>query len=377
MKKLRDRPWYSLAVSICIGVILFVVLIRIGSIFDGIATFIGFFSTVFLGAVIAYIINPLGKLYRDKLFCKLKKEGVKTALGNMLAFVTVIIFLVIFGLTVVPQMIESIKLFASNLDGYAAGLQKTLVAFGVSSNIIDLNEFVSSSSDLINTVTKLLSDNISTVLSATASLGKTLGTIFIAFLLSMYFLAEKDRLVKGGKRFLKALCKDKYDDVKYVIKKSDYILSRYIVFNILDAIVVGIVNAIFMAIVGLPYIGLVSMVVAVMNLIPTFGPIIGGAIGAFLLLLVKPWYAVVFIIFTLILQMVDGYILKPKLVGDSVGVSGLWVLIGVIVGGKMFGIVGILLCIPAVAILDMLYSDFLLPWLEKGGTSEDSADGNN
>jgi predicted PurR-regulated permease PerM len=107
------------------------------------------------------------------------------------------------------------------------------------------------------------------------------------------------------------------------------------------------------------------MVVAVTNLIPTFGPIIGGAIGAFLLLLVEPWYALVFIIFTLILQNIDGYILKPKLVGDSVGVSGLWVLIGVIVGGKMFGIVGILLAIPGVAILDMLYGEFLLPWLEK------------
>ncbi|MBR5649541.1 AI-2E family transporter [Pseudobutyrivibrio sp.] len=377
MKKFRDRPWYSLAVSICIGVILFVALIRIGDILDGIGTFVGFFSTVFLGAVIAYIINPLGMLYRRKLFGKLKNEGVKAALGNFLAFVTVIIFLVIFGLTVVPQLIESIKLFASNLDGYAAGLQKTLVAFGVSSNIIDLNEFVTSSSDLIATITKLLSENISTVLSATASIGKTLGTIFIAFLLSMYFLAEKDKLVRACKRFLKALCKDKYDDVKYVIKKSDFILSRYIVFNILDAIVVGIVNAIYMAIVGLPYIGLVSMVVAVMNLIPTFGPVIGGAIGAFLLLLVKPWYAAVFIIFTLILQMVDGYILKPKLVGDSVGVSGLWVLIGVIVGGKMFGIIGILLCIPAVAILEMLYSDFLLPWLERGLTSEESSEENN
>ena len=139
----------------------------------------------------------------------------------------------------------------------------------------------------------------------------------------------------------------------------------------------GIVNAIFMAIVGLPYIGLVSMVVAVMNLIPTFGPVIGGAVGAFLLLLVKPWYAVAFIIFTLILQMVDGYILKPKLVGDSVGVSGLWVLIGVIVGGKMFGIICILICIPAVAILEMLYSDFLLPWLERGLSSEESSEENN
>jgi predicted PurR-regulated permease PerM len=161
------------------------------------------------------------------------------------------------------------------------------------------------------------------------------------------------------------VCKDKYDDVAYVLKRSDRILNRYIVFNLLDAFIVGIVNAIFMTIVGLPYIGLVSMVVAVTNLIPTFGAFIGGALGAFLLLLVQPWYAVAFIIFTFVLQTVDGYILKPKLVGDSLGVSGLWVLIGVIVGGKMFGMIGILLAIPGVAILEMLYLEFLLPWLEK------------
>lgn len=364
MKKFSEKPWYSLAVAISIGVVIFVLLIRIGNVIDGIGTFIGFFSTVFLGAVIAYIINPLAVFYRNKLFGKMKKEGLKTVFGNLLAFLTVIVFLVYFAFTVVPQLISSVTTFANNLDDYAKGLQKTIDTLGVS-EMVDLSFLTTSTSDMVNTVTKFLGDNMSTILSATAGVGKALGTLFIAFLLSIYFLAEKDNLKGGVIRFLKAVCKGKYEDVKYVLKRSDYILSRYIVFNIIDSLIIGIVNAIFMGLVGLPYIGLVSMVVAVTNLIPTFGPIIGGSIGAFLLLLVEPWYALAFIVFTLILQNIDGYILKPKLVGDSVGVSGLWVLIGVIVGGKMFGIIGILLAIPGVAILSMLYSEFLLPWLEK------------
>ena len=119
-----------------------------------------------------------------------------------------------------------------------------------------------------------------------------------------------------------------------------------------------------MVIVGMPYVGLVSVVVAITNLIPTFGPVVGGAIGAFVLLLVKPWHAAVFLVFTLILQTCDGYILKPRLFGSSLGVSGLWILIGVIVGGRMFGVGGILAAIPAVAILDHVYRELFLPWLE-------------
>ena len=142
------------------------------------------------------------------------------------------------------------------------------------------------------------------------------------------------------------------------------ILKRYIVFNLLDSLIVGGANAIFMAIVGMPYVGLVSFVVAIANLIPTFGPVIGALIGGFVLLMVNPWHALAFLIFTFILQTVDGYILKPKMFGDSLGVSGLWILVGVIVGGRAFGVVGILLAIPGVAILDFLYQEYFLPWLE-------------
>ena len=120
-----------------------------------------------------------------------------------------------------------------------------------------------------------------------------------------------------------------------------------------------------MMIMGMEYAGLITFVVALTNLIPTFGPLIGGAFGAFILLLVKPIHVLFFLGFTLLLQFLDAYFIKPKLFGDSLGVSGLWILIGVIVGGNMFGIVGILLSIPMVAILSFLYSRYLLPWLEK------------
>ncbi|MBR5637992.1 MAG: AI-2E family transporter [Pseudobutyrivibrio sp.] len=371
MKKFKDQPWYSLTVSICIGVILFVILIRINSVLNGIGTFLSFFSTVFFGAVIAYIINPLAMLYRNKLFGKLKNEKIRAALGNALAFLSVIVFLVFIGVMVIPQLIDSVKIFAKNFNGYVDGLQKTLAAIGVSNSTLDLSSFVNSSTDLLNNIKTLASKNMDTIMSTTADFGKSVGQAFISFLLSIYFLAEKDKLKSGGRRFLKALFKGQFDKVEYVIKQSDKILNCYIVYNLIDAMIIGIVNAIFMTIVGLPYIGLISVLVAVFNIIPTFGPAIGAVIGGFLLLLVEPWYAVAFLIFTAVLQTLDGYVIKPKLFGDSLGVSGLWILIGVVAGGKMFGVIGILLAIPMVAILDMLYHKFLLPFLEEKNEKDD------
>lgn len=158
---------------------------------------------------------------------------------------------------------------------------------------------------------------------------------------------------------------DKYGGVSTFLKKCDTICSRYIVFNMIDSLIIGTVNAIFMTFLGMQYMGMISFVVGITNLIPTFGPLIGTVIGGFVLLMVNPLHSLIFIIFTLILQIVDGYILKPRLFGDSLGVSGLWILMGIIVGGNMFGILGILLAIPCVAISDFIYGSYIIPSLEK------------
>ncbi|MBQ2063735.1 MAG: AI-2E family transporter, partial [Firmicutes bacterium] len=125
-----------------------------------------------------------------------------------------------------------------------------------------------------------------------------------------------------------------------------------------------IANFIFMTVLGMEYAGMISVIVALTNLIPTFGPIVGGVLGAFILLMVRPFHALLFLAFTVGLQFLDGYVIKPRLFGNTLGVSGLFILIGVVVGGNMFGILGILLAIPVVAIIDLIYSSYLMPWLE-------------
>ena len=365
MKSIKNKPWYNNAVSLSIAVILFVLLTHWTGFRQSVGTFLRYFSPVVLGAIIAYIVNPLAMFYRRTLFYWIKKERAGNFLSDLLAFVTVILFLVFLLLMLVPQLIESVATFAGNLDGYVASLRGMLDSLGVSATALDLDRFISSSEALIETVTEFLKKNLSVILSTSVGVGKSAVQFLISFLLSIYLLADKSRLKKGSQRFLTAVLGGaKYEKLAKVLRRCHSILKRYIVFNLLDSLIVGGANAIFMAIVGMPYVGLVSFVVAIANLIPTFGPVIGALIGGFVLLMVNPWHALAFLIFTFILQTVDGYILKPKMFGDSLGVSGLWILVGVIVGGRAFGVVGILLAIPGVAILDFLYQEYFLPWLE-------------
>ena len=197
------------------------------------------------------------------------------------------------------------------------------------------------------------------------SAGKEVFQWVVAFILSVYLLFGKEKLKKGSVRLIKAIFGDRRaDEIITLFGRCNGICNRYVVFNILDALLVGTLNAIFMSVTGMQYAGLVSIVVALTNLIPTFGPIIGGVTGAFILLMVKPVHALIFLIFTLVLQFCDGYIIKPRLFGDSLGISGLWILVAILAGGSMFGIAGILLAIPAAAIIDLLYGEYLLPWLE-------------
>ena len=365
MKRLKEKPWFNYAVAACIAVILYVVLTHLPGVRKATGTFLGYCRPVILGCVIAYLINPLSKLYSRSIFRRIKKDHTKETVSNVLAFVTVILFLALLLLILIPQLIESVSLFVANLDGYAASVNDMLNRIGVSASTLNLDHVITSSEAILETVTDYIKNNLNTILSMSVSAGKGVLLFLIAFLLSIYLLSAKSRLKDGGKRLLKAsFSEDRYEKIRDFFAKSHKIFNRYIAFNLLDSLIIGIVNALFMTILGMPYVGLVSFVVAVTNLIPTFGPVIGAGIGGFVLVLVKPWYALAFLIFTVVLQCIDAYLIKPKLFGDSLGVPGLWILVGVVIGGRLFGIVGILLAIPGVAILDMLYKEYFMPWLE-------------
>ncbi len=372
-KDLMSKRWFANAVAGCITVTLFFILSNLDTVLGGIGTFIGYFSTVIGGAAIAYLMNPLAKLYEKKIFSRIKffkKDTTKWSFSVGLAVTTVLLFLMMIIITLIPQLLESITNFVSNLGSYASSLLKLLNDFGLSfsesPNASGVQNLLNSSEDIINTIVDYISDNSSKIISASTSAGKGVVNWLVAFIISVYLLAAKDRLKTGAKRFMNAaMKKDVYDSSLTFLTRCNEILNRYIIFDLIDGLIVGATNAVFMALFGMQYVGLVSVVVGVTNLVPTFGPLVGGVIGVFILLMVKPWHAVIFLIFTLVLQTLDGYVIKPKLFGNTFGVSGLLILLAIVIGGKMFGILGILLAIPFAAICDYVYREIVIPQLEK------------
>lgn len=370
--KIRETGWYNTAVAICIGVVLFVVLTHIKSILAGAGIFIGYFSTVITGCIIAYLVNLLARIFYNRVFAKLTKR--RALISNICAYIVVLVAIVLMLLILIPQMVDSISLLVKNLDGYASNLLDIIRNLGLS-DYIDYDSLIDKSKDILTQLNTYITSHLGSILSITISAGMSIAQVGIGFLLSMYILGEKPLIKAGFRRLLRALFGEKKtENIIVFLKDCDTILNNYVIYNLLDCIIVGCVNAVFMTILRMPYAGLISVIVAVTNLIPTFGPIFGAVIGALILLLIKPWLAVAFILFTIVLQLFDGYILKPRLFGDSLGVSGMWILIGILVGGSMFGIVGIIIAIPGVAILDLIYHKYLLPglegWQKKGKESE-------
>ena len=360
MKKLQSKSWYPYAVALCIGVVLYVVLMHLPDVVGGLKTFGRFFNTVVIGCIVAYLMNPLAMLYERKLFRNLKKGS--WGVSVILAFATFIAAIAGLLLILVPQLVNSITTFMNNAPGYQQYLHSLLERLGATS-FIYVPESADEIADQAIDFLKAYGGNIAAFMTG---LAKGLVNIVIGAVLAIYLLAAKATLKKDAKEFLSALLTDeKLDSTLFFIKRCNFILNRYLVFSLLDALIVGAITAIFMLVLRMPYVGLISVIAAVTNLIPTFGPVIGAVIGGFFLLLVNPVYAVLFIAITLVLQVADGYIIKPKLFGNTLGVSGLLILLAIVTMGKAFGIGGILLAIPVAAICDFTYREGLLPYLQR------------
>lgn len=370
-KNIKNQTWFPYTVAVCSGVILYMILSNL-SVFAKIFGFISdYFGTVILGVAIAYIINPLAKWIQKSVLGKSGKSG--WGVSSLVALFLVLLVFILLGVTVIPQLVSSVRTFADNIDGYVATAENMIAEMGLAQNEF-VQTMIESSNHILDSLGDLISKNLMDILSASANVGKGVANFAIAMILSLYILAEKQSLKVGIRRLLRAVCsKEFYRSLGNFYQRCDDILTRYITCSLMESVIIGSVNAIFMTVCNIQYTGLISVIVAITNLIPNFGPIIGAVISGFILVLVNPTHALMFLIFTAVLQTIDAYIIKPKLFGNELGVSGLMILIAVIVFGKIFGIIGIVLAIPAAAILEYAYNDLLIPHLENRRKKKEKA----
>ena len=358
--KLSERPWYNGAVTACIAVAFYVLLANLSTVLSSVRYFLGNFNSIVLGAVFAYMMNPLAEFFEKKVFCKMKAGNTRWYLSVTLGVLTAFLAVLLLIGTLIPQLVQSISLFADSYDAYADTLMEWIKGSPLESLLND-EKLQTLSENALSTISGFVRGNAVRILSAAADSGKGILSTVISLIVAVYLLADKERVLAGFWRLMRAILhKETADGIMNFAQRCDTILMSYLGQTLLESLIVGGVNAVFMLVCRMQYVGLISVIVAVTNLIPNFGPLIGGVIGAFVLLLVNPLHALMFVFFCFVLQFVDGYILKPKLFSGSLGVSGLLILVAGIVLGNLFGVLGMVLSIPAAAILSFIYQDYFI-----------------
>ena len=363
-----DKPWLAGSIAICTGVILYLLLTYFGNVLHGLGALYKYFLPVIIGLIIAYILNAPAKIIQHKIFRRHGNTNLSWYASVVITIILVIALMIIFGVALIPQIIGSVITWFSNIDSYAAALERLIgnLDLDISGLDIDLSSLASFGQNIVSIITDFLSRNSRTVINTVTHIGGGVFNGVISFIMAIYFLTGKENSKKGFGNFMRLVfSEERYAELADFWGRCNAILIRYIWFDLIDAVIVGVANAVFMGIMRMPMIPLISVLVAVCNLAPTFGPTVGCIAGAIILVLVDPLSALWFILFTLALQMIDGYVIKPRLFGDSLGVPAIWILIMIIVCGRMFGVIGILMAIPLAAILDYLYHDYVLTKLRK------------
>lgn len=364
------KKWVSYTIATCSAVVLYMVLANFPSILKGINSFFSFLRPVILGIVIAYIFNPVALMFERGLFKKIKKESRRWKLSVAFTIFFILLAVVLLFVALVPQLIDSVSKLISSIGEYVDPSNNFLKDLENNKIVqligIDLTALESFEKDILGIIGGYFSENMGSLVNGSLNAGRGMFDLVLAFIFAIYFLLDNRRLIRGFSKFLSLAMNEKtYKRTCDVTDRCNTILIRYISFDIIDGIIVGFANLIYMLIAGQPYSVLISVIVGVTNLAPTFGPIVGGAIGAFILVLENPWYALWFIVFTIILQTIDGYILKPRLFGESLGVSPLMILVAIVLGGRKFGVIGIVLAIPFAAIIDFIWKDYVIKKLEE------------
>ena len=328
-----------------------------------------------IGACMAFIVNVLmTKL--EVYWRRYLKHSVVSRFERpaclLLSLVLIIGFLAFFVLTIVPELHASMKLLVKMLPPALAKLDAYLQqkAQELAFSPDELAFVQAQAKEIYHTLLNYLQNNkrllLEQTVSATASLLEVLTNCVIGFVAAVYCLLEKHRLVRNFKRVLFAFCsKERAAYVLHVLQTSEQIFRGFVSGQLVVALLLGVMYFVSMTLFGFPYATVISLMVAVLSLIPILGTFISALIGCFLILVAAPekiWY---FIILYFVLQRVEGDLLYPKIVGKAVGLSELWVLAAVTIGASLGGIAGMIICVPLFSVLYALLAEKVKRLLEE------------
>lgn len=389
--------WFGLFLVLISAAVVYLLIINLDDIFSGFMFMLSVLKPVIYGAIIAYLLNPLTKMYYRLLLKGYEKKGkspsdktvlIMESMTIVFALLTGVLIIAILCWLVIPQLIttvisliETVPSQANDYYNYitdkiqsnkyiASRMQDTaLQATKYMDNIINNDLFPWLKSELLpnlNIYAKQFANGVMSFINV-------LYNLFIGIIVAIYLLKGKRVFAAQAKKITYGVCRKKTaDTIIHYVRISNNMFSGFISGKIVDSTIIGIICFILMTIFRMPYALLVSVIVGVTNVIPVFGPYIGAIPSALLILLVSPVQALYFIILVAILQQVDGNIIGPAILGESTGLSAFWVLFSILFFGGFWGIVGMLVGCPLFAVIYTIAKDFINYCLGKRKLSTDT-----
>lgn len=345
-----------------VGVSIFLLYLAVNywqAVADVVSAMLGAAMPLTIGAFIAYMVNILMAKYEKWYFPKAKNKFLVNsrrpvcmtgAFASLLAILALVVYLI------APQLAEAVQIIIAAIPEVAETLldlaeehkilnEETLAAL----NAIDWQSQIG---NLVNVLTSGIGSVMDMLISTVSSVFSIIVTGFLSIIFSIYILANKEGLRNQVHRLSHRYIHDKIrEKVKYVLVTFNDCFRKYIVGQCIEAVILGALCTLGMWILQLPYAAMVGALIAVTALIPVAGAYIGAGVGAFMILTVDPMKALIFLIFIIVLQQLEGNLIYPRVVGSSMGLPGIWVLAAVSVGGGIMGIMGMFLGVPLAAAL--------------------------
>ncbi len=343
------------AMLITYAAILILLLVYCKDIIRGIVGIISLFKPFLMGIAFAFVLDQpyewMRALYQGKLHMK---EGAARKLAVLTAYLAVFAVIAAVIGVVIPQLANSVQMFAANISTYVDNWQTELNFFTdqLGMDAIDIHSIAGAVTSGIGEMDAISGTVLSTLVDATGTMVSFVANLFIALAFSVYLLAGKRRIISQTNRILVAyLPAHIYEHLRYLLKIIVQSFKNYIIGQSIEAVILGSLCGLGMVILRLDYAGMVSMVVGLTAMIPILGAYIGGAVAVILLFMVSPVKAGIFLIFFVVLQQVENNVIYPRVVGGRIGLPGIWVLLAITVGGKLGGVVGMLFGVPTMTVV--------------------------
>ena len=356
MEKLKIK---NIIFIITYAIVLFIALSHYTEVSGAIGKLFRVIVPFIYGIAISFVLNIPFQFYKEKVFSKMTYKGRKLgkwsdplALLSTYVSVFVAVFLIVWFL--IPQLGSSVNQLVQNIPFYLVSVQNIINDLIERYSLDSLlgTQFASTWTNIMQQAAAMLSNMLQGVFGYILGITNKIFNLLIGFIISIYMLSSKESLINQTRRGLQAFLPDKWmDRFMKVARLINHTFGGFIKGTLIDSTLMGVLCFIGLSVLGIPYALLVGVIQGTLNIIPAFGPVIGACISAFIIFMDTPSKAIVFLIFILVLQQIDGNFIQPRIVGGAIGLPGLWVIFAVVVGSSLFGIVGLVIGVPTAAVV--------------------------